>query len=292
MTYHFDFYTTVPANIAQETREFAFQTQPFDHAFRLPYIGNQYNADKSLPSLFTVRQDENLVGFLTIYADEVHQAEITAMIAPNHRRQGLFTALKQLAEPHLNQHGVTDITYYSEQHFVDAHPAIFKSFTLPADSPELVMVANDVPAQSTLPNEKITVRQAMLADAKAIARVNFRSFPDEETEEMALAYAQNTLQDPKAKLFVLSYENQLIGTVSSDFTGLRHYLFGVAIDPDFRRRGFAAYLLGETMRQLALVTPAAFELLVDADNLAALPLYEKLGFVAKSHVLYFKSPIV
>ena len=41
-----------------------------DHTYRLPYLDNLYNADPTMPAFILALVEEQLVGFLSIYADE------------------------------------------------------------------------------------------------------------------------------------------------------------------------------------------------------------------------------
>lgn len=285
MSFTFTSYTHVPPEIEQEAKDFIIATQVHDDSYRMPYIGNRFNADPNLPSLWTIRHDQDgLIGVWTIYADELTEAEMTVIISPQYRRQGLMTTLKQQVYATLRDFGIQKVVFFSESSFMQKNATFFHDLSASPEREYLLVARTPAHAQSRIPAE---FREARFTDSEAIARVNAASFED-ESFDLALQYAQNTLQDADFKLFVVEVDDQVVASVSVGNTGLRHYLFGVAVAPDYQRQGLAQFILSQTMQSCYQSQPAEFELLVDQDNLSALPLYEKLGFVHKSTITYFQ----
>ena len=64
-----------------------------DQTYRLPYLDNLYNTDLSMPSFILALVEDQLVGFLSIYADEPKEAEVQLFVTPLFRRQGIARSL-------------------------------------------------------------------------------------------------------------------------------------------------------------------------------------------------------
>ena len=66
--------------------------------------------------------------------------------------------------------------------------------------------------------------------------------------------------------------------------GTKFYITAIAVDPKHRRQGLAERLMREVMYEACEHDGYRIHLLVDAENEAAIRLYEKLGFVITGHV--------
>ena len=51
-----------------------------DQTYRLPYLDNLYNADPTMPAFILALVEGQLVGFLSIYADEPKKAEVQLFV--------------------------------------------------------------------------------------------------------------------------------------------------------------------------------------------------------------------
>jgi ribosomal protein S18 acetylase RimI-like enzyme len=87
----------------------------------------------------------------------------------------------------------------------------------------------------------------------------------------------------------LEVEGQLVGAVVATHDSRKGWVNRLAIDPDFRRRGYGLQLLGaaeETLRAQGMQVIAA---LVESDNPSSLALFEKAGYVEIDHGIHYLS---
>lgn len=77
-----------------------------------------------------------------------------------------------------------------------------------------------------------------------------------------------------------------MGRATDQRTGnAQAYIFLIAVDPSYQRRGLGTYLLSKAQEQTEEWGLSELTLQVYPDNQSALKLYEKLGFVVKSQLL-------
>ena len=58
--------------------------QNYDGTYRDPYLSNMLNFDPNMPAFFLYYEKGELVGLLTVYADD-QDVEVTMLVHPNHR---------------------------------------------------------------------------------------------------------------------------------------------------------------------------------------------------------------
>lgn len=58
--------------------------QNYDGTFRDPYLSNMLNFDPDMPAFFLYYEKGELVGLLTVYADDP-DVEVAILVHPNHR---------------------------------------------------------------------------------------------------------------------------------------------------------------------------------------------------------------
>ena len=59
--------------------------QAHDQTFREPYLSNMLNFDPNMPGFFLYYQEGELLGLLTVYADN-EDVELSILVHPNNRR--------------------------------------------------------------------------------------------------------------------------------------------------------------------------------------------------------------
>jgi ribosomal protein S18 acetylase RimI-like enzyme len=83
--------------------------------------------------------------------------------------------------------------------------------------------------------------------------------------------------DEDASIVLLDGET-VVGFVKIDIIKEGAYVHGVGVIPDYRRQGFAKFILGTSLRRAAANNHTKMVLEVDVENQAAVELYKSLGF--------------
>lgn len=59
-------------------------------------------------------EDGELIGYLGLYQFNNHEIEASGMVHPNHRRQGIFTALVEALKAEVTHRGIPNIVFFNE----------------------------------------------------------------------------------------------------------------------------------------------------------------------------------
>lgn len=121
-----------------------------------------------------------------------------------------------------------------------------------------------------------SVRQASVADAKAMALLHARCFPRAWKADAIGTF----VADPACVALVVAApqaEGELRGFLLARAAADEAELLTLAVDPAYRRRGLAHSLLTRAMAMLRLGRVERLYLEVEAGNEPALRLYQRLG---------------
>jgi ribosomal protein S18 acetylase RimI-like enzyme len=240
------------------------------------------------PSDFTWWEDDTLLGFLGIYQWRSDEAEITGMVHPGHRRQGIFTQLYDDAVAELERRRaetvllVTDrssaggqgfarhvgATYEHSEHrmvqtrepdAIEADPAlVLRPATFPKDAE---FIADCIAAAFELPRREVAVPD-----------------PTDESEWFLVVERGGTR----------------VGTLRvnrSDDRGTETAgIYGFAILPDHQGQGIGRRVLSSVVRSLRDDGVEKITLEVAVNNDAALKVYETCGFERIGTDDYFRLP--
>ena len=134
--------------------------------------------------------------------------------------------------------------------------------------------------------------KVLLADpayVEEIAQLHHQAFSDpEETLDVSRRYITEALKDSDGLLYILLKEAQVIGVCTVDLSGNSNYLYGLAIAEAYRGQGYGSYLVKSVVNQLIAQNDKAFQIAVEDSNIGAKRLYENIGFVKQTQVVYLK----
>ena len=269
-------YSALPEKEKQELFELVQECNKADGGYRLPYLDNNYNADPEMPAFFLAEMDGQTIGFLSVYADEPSQAEVSLYVLPAYRCQGVANQLLAAFAKVADKYDLTEIEYVAEQAFLNDQADFARRFDYQEGEAEIWLTQS----AQTFPLEKregIEVLQGILDLAEEIAA--FQSQVFETPLDVALKYAQESISSSSSLLYILKKDGTDFGT---------NYFFGLAVDQDFQGQGLGSYLLLASMQDLNVRNGQDFQIVVEKQNTRALKLYKKLGFKEMTEVVYLK----
>ena len=260
--------------------------QKYDGTFRDPYLSNMLNFDPDMPAFFLYYEKGELVGLLTIYADD-QDVEVAILVHPNHRRQGIARALYGSFEKETASYPIESVTFQTERIFLENHPDFASNWGLVEDEETETWLGKD---RRPYPLATVSNLDVLLADRSyqdQISQLKFQAFSEEhESKEVVDRYVAKALKDPESRLYILLKNGQVIGTCTVDLSSNTNYLYGLAIAEHERGKGYGSYLAKSLVNQLIEQNDKAFQIAVEDSNVGAKHLYEKLGFVKQTQVVY------
>lgn len=263
--------------------------QKYDGTFRDPYLSNMLNFDPDMPAFFLYYEKGELVGLLTIYADD-QDVEVAILVYPNHRRQGIARALYGSFETETASYPIESVTFQTERVFLERHPEFASNWGLVEDEETETWLGKD---RRPYPLATVSNLDVLLADRSyqdQISQLKFQTFSEEhESKEVVDRYVAKALKDPESRLYILLKNGQVIGTCTVDLSSNTNYLYGLAIAELERGKGYGSYLAKSLVNKLIEQNDKAFQIAVEDSNVGAKRLYEKIGFVKQTQVVYLNA---
>ena len=262
--------------------------QKYDGTFRDPYLSNMLNFDPDMPAFFLYYEKGELVGLLTVYADDP-DVDVAILVHPNHRRQGIARALYRSFEKETASYPIESVTFQTERVFLERHPDFAKNWGLVEDDETETWLGKDRRPYllATVSNLEVLLADRSYQDQ--ISQLKFEAFSEEhESREVVDRYVAEALKDPESRLYILLKNGQVIGTCTVDLSSNTNYFYGLAIAELERGKGYGSYLAKSLVNQLIDQNDKAFQIAVEDSNVGAKRLYEKIGFVKQTQVVYLK----
>ena len=263
--------------------------QAYDGTFREPYLSNMLNFDPNMPAFFLYYEKGELVGLLTVYADD-QDVEVAILVHPNHRRQGIARALYRSFEKETASFPIHSVTFQTERIFLDRHPDFVSNWGLIEDEETETWLGKD---RRPYPLANVSNLEVLLADRsyqEQISQLKFQVFSEEhESREVVDRYVAEALKDPESRLYILLKNDQVIGTCTVDLSSNTNYLYGLAIAELERGQGYGSYLAKSLVNKLIEQNDKEFQIAVEDSNVGAKRLYEKIGFVKQTQVVYLNA---
>ena len=260
--------------------------QAYDGTYRDPYLSNMLNFEPNMPAFFLYCEKGELVGLLTVYADD-QDVEVTILVHPDHRRQGIARALFTSFERETASFPISSVTFQTERVFLDRHPDFVSNWGLVEDEETETWLGKD---RRPYQLAKLSNLEVLLADSlyqDQISQLKFQAFSEEhESREVVDRYVAEALKDPESRLYILLKDGQVIGTCTVDLSTNTNYFYGLAISEPERGKGYGSYLAKYLVNQLIEQNDKEFQIAVEDSNVGAKRLYEKIGFVKQTQVVY------
>ena len=263
--------------------------QKYDGTYRDPYLSNMLNFDPDMPAFFLYYEKGELVGLLTVYADD-QDVEVAILVHPNHRRQGIARALYGSFEKETASYPIESVTFQTERVFLEKHPEFASNWGLVEDEETETWLGKD---RRPYPLATVSNLDVLLADSSyqdQISQLKFQAFSEEhESKEVVDRYVAKALKDPESRLYILLKNGQVIGTCTVDLSSNTNYLYGLAIAELERGKGYGSYLAKSLVNKLIEQNDKEFQIAVEDSNVGAKRLYEKIGFVKQTQVVYLNA---
>ncbi len=236
---------------------------------------------------FLYYQNGQLVGYLPLFVFNATEAEISGMVHPDYRRQGIFTQLLASAKKECYARGLQKLVFIVEHlsssgHcFVDALQAQYHHSEY-----KMVLGLSPNTELSAIPLE---FRRAVATECATLAHITAVSF--DLNEQDIDWYTPQSLQAPRRHFYVALLNGAYVGKVDVTFGEDEAFIYGFGVLPEYRRRGYGRQILLLTIQDILTHGQQQIALEVAVENERALELYHSCGFQEISRYNYYVLPL-
>lgn len=240
---------------------------------------------------------EELIGYMGIcsFGGITQPLEITGMVNPEYRRQGIFSKLMELVVAECRKRNAEGILALCDKKSISGQ-GFLKKISAVYKFSEFEMYLNHK-SYETLEKQQpsgITFRKAVNADASEITRQNMIYFGDDSEEENEDSEDRGILLPEEEEkrgmtIYIAEKEDRIIGKVNLQMSdGGTGGIYGLGVLPEFRGNGFGRAILTFGVEKLKDAKATEVMLQVAAENGTALNLYKSCGFQETSVMDYFE----
>lgn len=239
------------------------------------------------PSDFCFYEQGQLVGYMPLdgFGD---QFEITAIVHPAHRRQGIFKQLFAAARQEAIRRNAARLLVVNYRNSQSGNTTV-RALGLPYYNSEYHMESSAADLTS-LPASQIELIEVTAENVADLSRSLGSSFGAGEWNSEAALLADQQRKD--GKYYLAELDGTQIGQIGMvDEGNQAAYIRAVGIAPEWRRRGYGRQLLSALVQRLCDEGYQRFALDVETQNANALSLYQSCGFRETNAYDYYTVPL-
>jgi GNAT superfamily N-acetyltransferase len=243
--------------------------------------------DPEMPSWFLAREGAELVGALSVFAPRREEAEVSALVRPDRRRRGVFTALLAATEQRLGPYGFHDELLLCDRSSA-AGVAVARRLGAALAFTEYSMRQGWAsPPSAPAAPAGFAVAEVGLERLAELVALRAEAFGD--TPENGESMTRTALDSPDRKELCAFLDGHLVGACSLAFEGRSVSINGLAVASAHRGRGLGKAFLAAIVQRFR---GAGLDLVIDVEstNQAALRAYLASGFEVVSAVDYHRRP--
>ncbi|MBN2689280.1 MAG: GNAT family N-acetyltransferase [Gammaproteobacteria bacterium] len=226
--------------------------------------------------------NKQIVAYLASFIFKKGEAEITAMVHPNYRRQGIFKKLLKKARSDLKNENLDKIIFICP-HQATVIISYLEKLGAKLDHSELVMKLQTVPdSMMEIPN--LNLESAERSELMKLVDLHVKCFPD-PVDRTARRFVDGFIQ-PNRKIYKLILHGDMVGKVHVRWDQDRPFLHDLCITPSEQNKNYGQWMVQKIIKILKDQGYHKIYLEVLADNEPAKRLYEKTGFIVTDHFDY------
>jgi N-acetylglutamate synthase-like GNAT family acetyltransferase len=223
-------------------------------------------------SSFLYYEQDKLIGFLSIYFFYADASEVTVLVAPSHRRQGIAKQLIQAVLPLIEEKEIEHL-YFSTP--AEAHNDWLSRLGFKYKNSEYHMERNSfepiLAAKQTL-----SVRIAKETDIPELCGIDELCFPV-EPENMPFRF-MNIMEDDHYTILLAFREGKAVAKAHIRWEKDKVIFSDIAVRPEFQRKGLGGEILSYCINYALTLGKTKLALDVETSNNSALNLYTNHQF--------------
>lgn len=239
--------------------------------------------------LFLFYRNDQLVGCLLLDRYHSNMKEVTALVHPDFRRQGIFGELLAAARQECLSRGITHLLFVCETTSASGR-ALLQAIGAGREFAEHRMVLQAFQPRFQH-DDRLVVREALFDDRAELVEVLAADF--EGDRERALQHILRAFERPNQRFYLASYGGDDLGcaepvaTLRIEETPREFGIYGVFVRPEYRGRGHGRQLIEEAIVFTHERSQKPIMLEVESNNFTAFNLYRSLGFTIDRTYEYY-----
>lgn len=240
---------------------------------------------RPLPFNSLFYHNQTLIGFLSLFFFYEDACEVSLMVSPAYRGQGI--AQQMLAEmlPHVQAFPVNYLIF-SSIHRTNSSWLKAKGLQYQYSEYEMQRIQTQLVDVSTA---KLSVRLANEHDLSYLCEIDSACFASPEAH-MSERF-QRLLADPAYQVLIACLDDQAIGKAHLHWQSNVVHLSDIGVLPCQQGQGYGRELIGQCINYAVKMGGSSLSLDVETGNQNAIKLYKDLGFVVQNICDYWRIPI-
>ncbi|OPA79430.1 GNAT family N-acetyltransferase [Paenibacillus selenitireducens] len=245
---------------------------------KLNWVSLQTRSGEETNDFLIYNDAGDLIGYLGMYVFRSSEAEISGMVHPRYRRQGLFRKLVDAALTECRQREFPKVLFICHHASASGKAFLIEAGTTYTMSEHWMRCewadVTNVERSAALAME---IRAADVEDTEVLVSLNQDGF--DMTEEDSREYVERCFGSPLEYTFIAELEGQPIGKLGVTYEDGAAFIYGFCVQPTLRGKGYGRAILRGLIEQLNRERSISrFELEVAVKNERALGIYESCGF--------------
>jgi len=224
-----------------------------------------------------------LAGYLALFSFSPNEAELSGMVHPAYRCQGIFGQLAAAARAECQRRNISNLMLIVEQ-ASQSGMAFVKRLMLVLHHAEYKMVL-ELLRTAPHANPYLQLRPAIPTDGAVLAHITARAFNMSEHE--VNWYTENVIKRSDRQHYLGLLNGICIGKVEVIFDTHEAIICGFGVLPEYQGYGYGRQILVRTVQEILAKGPYKISLEVETGNVYALSLYKACGFKVTSCYLYY-----
>lgn len=240
--------------------------------------------------LFLFYRNGQLVGSLLL--DRYHSdiKEVTGLVHPDFRRQGIFRQLLAAAREECLSRGIRRLLFTSETTSTSGR-AFLLALGAGREFAEHRMLLRAFQPRYQF-DDRLLFREAVHDDVDELALILASDFGD--SKEQARQHILHAWTRANQRFYIATYGGEdlgcaePVGTLRVEETPPEMAIYGFFVRPEYRGRGHGRQIIEEAILAIHEGSSKPIMLEVDTNNLTALNLYRSLGFEIERTYEYYR----
>ena len=240
---------------------------------------------------FLCYHGSQLIGSAHLYSMLPTEAELSGMVHPAFRRQGVFRRLAQRAIEECRERGIPQLLLIVDQNALSGK-GFAQSTGAPYSFSEYKMELNRKKEAAISPPSTANNIELVLAtgdDVGAMARIDLAAFSHKQLQlQDCVHFLQERMSDPHYENYIIKTSGQSVGKIHLSFQDDASFIYGFAIHPEHQGRGYGRSALRRAVSHMLNKSRQPVQLEVACNNENALSLYHRCGFEKTSAYDYYR----